>query len=142
MARDASITLTFESPVTIDTVLDRLGEAGWGADSSGRIGYMVGDHDWYWADRSEYGRVRVEMSQCVADGRSTTAASLWYPAGPGVNVLFLAGLDTLIINLDLDRRTLPETPDLTDLAWYLERLVPPVAGLGLLTVIARDTYDE
>lgn len=141
MGRDVSIKLTFESPLTVETVLDRLGEAGWGPVSDGQIGYMTGDHDWYWTDQGEYERVRAEMIECVADGQST-AISLWYPEGHGVNVLFLPGMDRLIIGLDLNRRPLAEAPDLTDLAWYLQRLVPPVAELGLLAVIARDAYEE
>jgi hypothetical protein len=141
LGRDVSIELTFESPITVDAILGRLGEAGWGPASGGQIGYMAGDHDWYWVDQSEYGRVRAEMNECVTDGRST-AVSLWYPEGHGTNVLFLPSMDTLIISLDLNRRPLAEAPELTDLAWYLQRLVPPLAGLGLLAVIAHDAYEE
>lgn len=141
MGRDVSIKLTFESPVTVEAVLDRLNEAGWGPVSGGQIAYMAGDEDWYWTDQGEYGRVRAEMAECVMDGRST-AVSLWYPDGPGVNVLFLPGMDRLIIGLDLNRRPLAEAPELTDLAWYLQRLMPPMTELALLAVVAQDTYEE
>lgn len=141
MGRDVSITLTFEAPVTVDAVLGRLNKADWNPVSGGQIAYMAGDEDWYWADHSEYIRVRAEMAECAKDGRST-AISLWHPEGPGVNVLFLPGMSRLIIGLDLDRRPLAGAPKLTDLAWYLEHLMPPITGLTPLAVIAQDAYEE
>ncbi len=141
MGRDVYIELTFEAPVTVEAVLDRLGGAGWGAVSDGQIGYMTDDFDWYRAPPGEEKRVRAEMVECAADGR-TTAISLRGPGGFGVNVLFLPSTGRLILDLGLYRRPLAGAPKLTDLAWYLDQLVPHVVGLGLIAVTAHDAYPE
>lgn len=141
MGRSVDIELNFESPISVDDILGELSNEGWGATSGGEIKYMSGDHDWNWANPENYGKVREEIRKTLEGGNSS-AISLWGPEGHGINVLFFPGMEKLIVGPDLNRRPLRDAPELTDLGWYLSRLLPSFAKFGLNAVAARDEYPE
>ncbi|MEV5748370.1 hypothetical protein AB0L00_11170 [Actinoallomurus sp. NPDC052308] len=139
MGRRAELDLTFRVPVGLDQVLEELGSAGWIPVKDDEILYASGDYDWSFASSGHYAEVREDLKSTLAND-DDAAISLWTAEGPGINLMFRPGMTRINVGLDLSRRTLDYSPELTDLPWYLSKLLP-FARLGLVAVAARDEYE-
>lgn len=62
-------------------------------------------------------------------------------AETGGQLLFHAGRSRCSFIPTIDRRRLSGAPALTDMAWYLNALVPPLLARGLASYEARDLVD-
>ncbi|WP_345367543.1 hypothetical protein [Actinoallomurus liliacearum] len=133
--------MTFKAPVGLDRVLEELGKAGWSTVKDNEILYMSEDYDWNFASPEDYAKVREELDSTLANG-DDAAISLWTAEGTGINLMLRPGMTRINVGLDLSRRTLDYSPGLTDLPWYLSKLLPSFARLGLVAIVARDEYED
>jgi hypothetical protein len=141
LGRRAELELAFGAPVGLAETLEELHKCGWNAVKDEEILYMSGDYDWNFARPDDYAKVREEMEGTLVGGE-TAGISLWTADGPGINLMFRPGMTAINVGLDLSRRTLDYSPELTDLPWYLSRLLPAFARMGLTAVVARDEYED
>jgi hypothetical protein len=139
MSRTADIDLVFRSPVDLDVLLSGLADAGWSPVREGKMNYMTGDFDWDFADEGEADHALTAMGEALKSGE-VAGISLWSDEGHGVNLLLFPGQVKVSLSLDLNRRLLPGSKVFADLAWYLQRVVPPLESAGLVSVTAHDTY--
>ncbi|MFF9575175.1 hypothetical protein ACF1BA_08220 [Streptomyces rubiginosohelvolus] len=135
-SRDADIDFTFTDPITVRAVLDALVRVGWSMDVSlGGLSYMIDDADgmfeWYSNSPADADEVLARLD---APGNLpySVAVDVYHPeAGTGGMLLFVPGRTEVSFVPTIDRRRIPAAPEFTDLAWYLNALVPAFVGVGL-----------
>ncbi|WP_228183326.1 hypothetical protein [Streptomyces anulatus] len=144
MSRTADIDLVFARAVTVDAVMRALAGEGWSLQEPLGISYMVnndGLFDWQSASPDQ----AVEVLAMV-DSPDTidyyVGVCIYHPtAATGGQLLFPAGRSRCSFIPTIDRRKLSGAPALTDMAWYLNALVPPLLAVGLVSYEARDLVD-
>ncbi len=135
-SRDADIDFTFTGPITVRVALDALARVGWSMDVSlGALSYMIDDADgmfeWYRGSPADAGEVLARLDD-PGNLPYSVAVDVYHPeAGTGGMLLFLPGRMEVTFVPTIDRRRIPAAPEFTDLAWYLNALVPAFVGTGL-----------
>ncbi|MFE4682757.1 hypothetical protein ACFRNJ_18255 [Streptomyces sp. NPDC056721] len=144
MSRTADIDLVFARAVTVDAVVRALAGEGWSLQEPLGISYMVNNDDlfdWQLASTDQAaevltvvdspGNIDYHVGVCIYNSTAKTGGQL----------LFHAGRSRCSFIPTIDRRTLSGAPALTDMAWYLNELVPPLLARGLASYEARDLVD-
>ncbi|MEU2762010.1 MULTISPECIES: hypothetical protein [unclassified Streptomyces] len=134
-SRDADIDFTFTDPITVRAALDALAWVGWSMDVSRGLSCMIDDADgmceWYRSSPADAGEVLARLD---APGNLpySVAVDVCHPeAGTGGMLLFMPGRTKVAFVPTIDRRRIPAAPEFTDLAWYVNALVPAFVGAGL-----------
>ncbi|MYT69753.1 MULTISPECIES: hypothetical protein [unclassified Streptomyces] len=144
MSRTADIDLVFARAVTVNAVVRALAGEGWSLQEPLGISYMVNNDDlfdWHSASAGQESEVLA-----VVDSPHNTeylvAICIYHSAaGSGGQLLFHVGRSHCSFIPTIDRRGLSGTPELTDMAWYLNALVPPLLAMGLVSYEARGLLD-
>ncbi|MDP5309348.1 hypothetical protein OG345_40580 (plasmid) [Streptomyces sp. NBC_01220] len=135
-SRDADIDFTFTRPTTVRAVLDVLTARGWSAvEPVGHVSYMVNDEDdsyeWYDSTPGHIDEVLMVLD-AKANLPYTVALNVYHAeAKTGGMLMFHAGRTDVSFIPSIDRRPIPSAPEFTDLAWYLDTLVPALITAGL-----------
>ncbi|MGT2525822.1 hypothetical protein ACU4GG_00310 [Streptomyces nojiriensis] len=141
--RQADIAFTFQRPTTVRGLLELLTPAGWSAEERlGCISYMINDaddmHEWYDSTPDCLNAVLAELDS-AANLPFTVALNIYHPqGGTGGMLMFAAQRREVSFLPTIDRRSIPDAPRFTDLAWYLAALVPPLLWAGLEGYEARE----
>ncbi|MFI8966939.1 hypothetical protein ACIGO8_33065 [Streptomyces sp. NPDC053493] len=141
--RQADIDFTFQRPTTVRGLLELLTPAGWSAEERpGYISYMINDaddmHEWYDSTPDRLNAVLAELDS-AANLPFTVALNIYHPqGGTGGMLMFFAQRREVSFLPTIDRRSIPDAPQFTDLAWYLAALVPPLLWAGLEGYEARE----
>ncbi|MFD9078279.1 hypothetical protein [Streptomyces erythrochromogenes] len=141
--RQADIDFTFQRPATVRGLLELLTPAGWSAEERpGYISYMINDaddmHEWYESTPDCLNAVLAELDS-AANLPFTVALNIYHPqGGTGGMLMFSAQRREVSFLPTIDRRSIPDAPQFTDLAWYLAALVPPLLWAGLEGYEARE----
>ncbi|MGW6854286.1 hypothetical protein ACWGCK_36835 [Streptomyces virginiae] len=143
MSRTADIDLVFARPVTVDAVVRALAGEGWSLQEPLGI-YVVNNDDLFdWQSTSADQAAEVLTVVDSPDNIDYLVGVCIYhsAAGTGGQLLLHAGRSHCSFIPTIDRRGLSEAPALTDMAWYLNALVPPLLAMGLASYEARDLVD-
>ncbi|MFD4022490.1 hypothetical protein ACFWRV_03085 [Streptomyces sp. NPDC058576] len=143
-SRDADIDFTFADPITVRAALDALARVGWSIDvSAGSVSYMINGvddmYEWY---NSSSGNTGDVLARLDAPGNllySVAVDVVHLEAGTGGMLLFMPGRTEVSFVPTIDRRCIPAAPEFTDLAWYLNALVPAFVETGLEGYEAKET---
>ncbi|MFY4722980.1 hypothetical protein [Streptomyces sp. LaBMicrA B280] len=144
MSRTADIDLVFAHAVTVDAVVRALAGAGWSMHEPLGISYMVNDDglfDWQSASTDRAADVLAMVDAPGTIGHQVGVCVYHTTAETGGQLLFHADRSHCSFIPTIDRRTLAGAPALTDMAWYLNALVPPLLAVGLAGYEARDSAD-
>ncbi|MFI1286428.1 hypothetical protein ACH4U5_37680 [Streptomyces sp. NPDC020858] len=144
MSRTADIDLVFARAVTVDAVVRALGGEGWSLQEPLGISYVVNNDDMFdWQSASTDQAAEVLTVVDSPDNIDYLVGVCIYhaTAGTGGQLLFHAGRSHCSFTPTIDRRGLSGAPALTDMAWYLNALVPPLLAMGLASYEARDLVD-
>ncbi|KOG44884.1 hypothetical protein ADK75_33940 [Streptomyces virginiae] len=144
MSRTADIDLVFARAVTVDAVVRALAGEGWSLQEPLGISYMVNNDDLFdWQSASAHQAAEVLTVVDSPDNIDYLVGVCIYhsTAGTGGQLLLHAGRSHCSFIPTIDRRRLSEAPALTDMAWYLSALVPPLLAMGLASYEARDLAD-
>ncbi|MEV6682331.1 hypothetical protein AB0N09_36550 [Streptomyces erythrochromogenes] len=142
-SRDADIDFTFACPTTVRDVLAALTGAGWSAPMPlGGVSYMINDADdmYEWYDTTPDG-LGEALALLDAPGNLpyTVALNVYHSeAETGGMLMFMPGRTEVSFTPATDRRPIPAAPDFTDLAWYLQALVPALVTAGLEGYAAQE----
>uniref|UniRef100_A0AAU3I2A3 Uncharacterized protein n=1 Tax=Streptomyces sp. NBC_01393 TaxID=2903851 RepID=A0AAU3I2A3_9ACTN len=141
MSRTADIDLVFAGAVTVGAVMRALAGVGWSLQEPLGISYMVNNDDLF--DWQSASTDRAAEVLTVVDSPDTIdylvgVCIYCSTAGTGGQLLFHAGRSHCSFIPTIDRRRLSGAPALTDMAWYLNALVPPLLAMGLVSYEARD----
>ncbi|MEU9229429.1 hypothetical protein AB0D40_34395 [Streptomyces massasporeus] len=144
MSRTADIDLVFARVVTVDAAVRALASEGWSLQEPLGISYMVNNNDlsdWQSAstDQAVEGLHVVDSPDNI--DHHVGVCIYHSTAKTGGQLLFRAGRSRCSFIPTIDRRSLPGAPDLTDMAWYLKALVPPLLAVGLTSYEASDVID-
>ncbi|NEC92387.1 hypothetical protein [Streptomyces sp. SID12501] len=144
MSRTADVDLVFERAVTASAVVSALTEAGWSLEEPLGLSYMVNDDgmfDWQATSVDQADEILSRLD--APENRAfEVAICVYHPgAGTGGQLLFLPDRSQCCFLPTIYRRSLPGAPRLTDIAWYLNALVPALLPAGLLSYEARDLAD-
>jgi hypothetical protein len=142
-SRDADIDFTFTRPTTARALLDALTTLGWSAVIPvGHVAYMVNDEDdsYEWYDSTpEHIDEALAVLDSTANLPYTVALNVYHSeAKTGGMLMFHAGRTDASFVPSIDRRRVPAAPEFTDLAWYLQALVPALITAGLRGYEARE----
>jgi len=142
-SRDADIDFTFTRPTTARALLDALTTLGWSAVIPvGHVAYMVNDEDdsYEWYDSTpEHIDEALAVLDSTANLPYTVALNVYHSeAKTGGMLMFHAGRTDASFVPIIDRRRVPAAPEFTDLAWYLQALVPALITAGLRGYEARE----
>jgi hypothetical protein len=125
---------TREGVSVVDIVAGFLAH-GWNLNNHGEIWHLpLGAQD-----VSEWIRFPLDREQEVLDvlGEKESAQEpigitlMWKDTMIGTTALFLSGKEDASFGLDINRKELPGLRRVTDLGWYLERILPPLYNLGV-----------
>ncbi|KOU40636.1 hypothetical protein ADK55_31435 [Streptomyces sp. WM4235] len=144
MSRTADIDLVFARAVTVDAVVRALAGEGWSLQEPFGISYVVNNDDMFdWQSASTDQAAEVLTLVGSPDNIDCIVGVCIYhsTAGTGGQLLFHAGRSHCSFTPTIDRRELSGAPALTDMAWYLNVLVPPLLSMGLTSYEARDLVD-
>lgn len=144
MSRTADIDLTFEYPATVAGVLSVLAGHGWGPVEPLGVSYMLeGDDDWDWTSAEpEHVADVVALLDSDEVKEQAVAIALYHPtAATGGHLLLSRDRTRAGFSPVLDRRKVPDAPEMTDMAWYVQNLVYPLFEGGLLGYELRDMAD-
>lgn len=140
-SRTSSIDFTFRREVTVRAVVDGLASGGWSLKEPLGISYVVNDDDAYdWQstnldctdevltllDAPE--NLEFHVGVCIYHAEAETGGQL----------LFFPGRTLCAFSPTINRRSLPDAPAFTDVAWYLQALVTPSLPIGLHSYEACD----
>lgn len=102
---------------------------------------MVDDYEWKSAGESSLPMVVEEMKRTVASGEAA-GVRLWWPGEEtGGNLLFMAdGKFVSFLPVHQPKCISEAFPKFIDNGWYVARLVPALAPLGLSGIRTRDEY--
>ncbi|WP_371658353.1 hypothetical protein [Streptomyces sp. NBC_00280] len=144
MSRTADVELEFARAVTVGAVVNALAEAGWSLEEPLGLSYMVNDNgmfDWQ-ATSADRADEILSLLDAWENRAFDVAICVYHPGvGTGGQLLFPPGRSRCCFLPTIDRRSLPGAPRLTDIAWYLNALVPALLPAGLLSYEARDLAD-
>ncbi|NEA64413.1 hypothetical protein [Streptomyces sp. SID12488] len=144
MSRTADVDLVFARAVTVSTVVSALAEAGWSLEEPLGLSYVVNDDDSFDWQATSVDRADEILSLLDSPENRAfdVAICVYHPeAGTGGQLLFPPGRTRCYFLPTIYRRSLPGAPRLTDIAWYLNALVPALLPAGLLSYEARDLAD-
>ncbi|WP_106410847.1 hypothetical protein [Streptomyces sp. DH-12] len=144
MSRTADIDLVFARAVTVDAVVRALGGEGWSLQEPLGLSCMVNNDDlfdWQSASTDQAAEVLTVVDSPDNIDRHVGVCIYHSTAETGGQLLFHAGRSRCSFIPTIDRRRLSGAPALTDMAWYLNALVPPLLALGLASYEARDLAD-
>ncbi|MEU0406190.1 hypothetical protein ABZ318_39575 [Streptomyces sp. NPDC006197] len=134
--RQADIDFTFQRPTTVRGLLEVLTPAGWSAEERpGYISYMINDaddmHEWYDSTPDCLDAVLAELDS-AANLPCTVALNIYHTqGGTGGMLMFFAQRRKVSFLPTINRRSIPDAPQFTDLAWYLAALAPSLLWAGL-----------
>ncbi|MER7813132.1 hypothetical protein [Streptomyces sp900116325] len=144
MSRTADIDLAFERAVTVEAVVGALAGERWSLQEPLGVSYMVnndGLFNWQSAPTDQVTQIlalvdspdniHYHVGVCIYSSAAKTGGQL----------LFHAGRSHCSFTPTIDRRGLSEASRLTDIAWYLNKLVSPLLAIGLTGYEARDLAD-
>ncbi|MEO3786802.1 hypothetical protein ABGB12_26040 [Actinocorallia sp. B10E7] len=99
------------------------------------------DYEWKTAGEAALPSVLKEIENTLASDEAA-AVRLWHPAGEtGGNLMFMPGGKVISFLPVHQPKMLSEPPsEFTDNGWYVARLVPVLADLGLTSIRTRDEY--
>jgi hypothetical protein len=132
--------------VTVSGVVRALAGAGWGlTQPDGASSYATEDR----AGSLVWTTVRQETPEAVAaaldapprDGQRAGVTLFHDKAGTGGQRLFAPEQDAIDFLPTINRRALPASERLTDLAWYLQMMLPALHTCGLMGYTVRDHFD-
>ncbi|MEU5973095.1 hypothetical protein [Streptomyces globisporus] len=144
MSRTADIDLVFARAVTAEAVVRALAGEGWSLHEPLGISYMVNDDDLFdWQSTSADQAVEALTVVDSPDNIDYLVGVCIYhsAAGTGGQLLLHPGRSHCSFIPTIDPQGLSEAPALTDVAWYLNALVPPLLAAGLAGYEARDLVD-
>ncbi|MES4892316.1 hypothetical protein [Streptomyces sp. NPDC096012] len=144
MSRSADIGLVFARAVTVDAVVRALAGEGWSLQEPLGISYVVNTDDlfdWQSASTEQAAEV-LALVDAPANVDHHVGVCIYHStAETGGQLLFHAGRSRCSFIPTIDRRSLCGAPALTDMAWYLNALVPPLLVLGLASYEAKNLAD-
>lgn len=144
MSRTADIDLTFGREVTVAGALQLLAARGWTPAEPLGISYMVEDDenfDWYREDPAGIPQVLARLDATEVRDRHVGISVYRHDAETGGTLLFYPGRLTSSFTPSINRRSLPNAIEMTDMAWYIVELVYPLLAGSLLGYEARDVAD-
>ncbi|WP_405665267.1 hypothetical protein [Streptomyces sp. NBC_00055] len=144
MSRTADIELVFEHAVTVAAVVGALAGERWSLQEPLGVSYMVnsdGLYNWQSAPTDQVTRVLALVDSPDNVHHHVGVCIYSSAAKTGGQLLFHAGRSHCSFIPTIDRRGLSGASELTDTAWYLNKLVPPLLSIGLTGYEARDFAD-
>ncbi|MFD4173716.1 hypothetical protein [Streptomyces anulatus] len=144
MSRTADIDLVFARAITVDAVVRALAGEGWSLREPLGVSYLVnndGLFDWQTASADQAAEVLTVVDSPDNMDHLVGVCIYHSAAGTGGQLLLPAGRSHCSFIPTIDRRGLSAAPAMTDLAWYLNALVPPLLTIGLAGYEARDLVD-
>lgn len=144
MSRTAEIDLVFARAVTVGAVVRALAGEGWSLQEPLGISYVVNNDDLFdWQSASTDQAVEVLAVVDSPDNIDYHVGVCIYhtTSETGGQLLLHAGRSHCSFIPTIDRRILSGAPVMTDMAWYLNTLVPPLLALDLASYEARDLVD-
>ncbi|MFF2097536.1 hypothetical protein [Streptomyces sp. NPDC058202] len=144
VSRTSDVSLVFAHTVTVSAVVSALAGAGWSLEEPLGLSYVVNHDDKFDWQATSVDRADEILSLLDAPENHVfdVAICVYHPgAETGGQLLFLPGRSRCYFLPTIDRRSLPGAPGLTDIAWYLNALIPALLPVGLLSYKARDLAD-
>jgi len=133
-SRTADIDFTFVREVTVRSTVSALIRGGWSLEEPLGLSYMVNDddmYDWLCCAPDQAGEVLTLLDSPENKGY-TVAVCIYHPsAETGGQLLFAPDRTKCSFIPTINRRGLPSAPKFTDVAWYLQTLVPTLVHEGL-----------
>jgi hypothetical protein len=143
MSRSSWITLRLHRPrgVSRVDVVRALLAGGWraGDEDGGFIYLPLGDKDdfdWESAPLAELDRVLAEMQKKERAGEVLGLGVSWADTGIGGSLVCWTD-DTISLSTNADRRTIGDTR-ITDVSWYVPKLVAPVESMRGVVIEALE----
>jgi hypothetical protein len=144
MSWTADIDFAFAPAVTVASVVHALAGAGWSLQEPLGISYLVNDDDLFSWQSVPTDQSAVVLAEVDSPNNSNhlVGVCIYHPAeATGGQLLFIQGRSHCTFIPTIRRRSLPVAPAMTDVAWYLNRLIAPLLALGLTGYEARDLAD-
>ncbi|WP_436787583.1 hypothetical protein [Yinghuangia sp. YIM S10712] len=141
MSRSASIDFGFAAPVDVAAVIHGLAVHGMSFEADGVVSYLI-DHDrmfdWQRVDASVYSEV-VRQLTAERIGTALLGITVYLDDMPrGGDLLFFPDRSALSFNIEVNRKPMEGGSRFCDFGWYLQRLVPVMEPLGLISLKADD----
>ncbi len=125
----SSLTITLSSTtVPAMEIISTLLQAGWKVDTDGLIHFLpLGDKDAFaWTTRSVNDvQIVFDIMKKKEEAGEIIGLDLFWEDGCGFDILFHSR-EKISFLLDIYRKTLEEDPRLTDVNWYLIRIIAPL----------------
>ncbi|MFJ4153166.1 hypothetical protein ACIP10_37245 [Streptomyces galbus] len=144
MSKITDIDLAFARAVTVGAVVRSLAGEGWSLQEPLGISYVVNHDDLFdWQSTSPDQAAEVlSLLDSPANVHHDVGVCIYHStAETGGQLLLHAGRSRCSFIPTIDRRSLSRAPALTDMAWYLNTLVPPLLALELTSYGAKDLTD-
>ncbi|MFI9236422.1 hypothetical protein [Streptomyces sp. NPDC053079] len=145
MSRTADIDFTFQSPVTVTSVVKALSQSGWSPVEPLGISHASededGDLDWESASPESGAEIIDGLDSPRNHGRMVGISIYSQEAETGGLLLFFADRTQVSFTPSINRRKHAVAEEMTDIPWYLEQMLPPLHTAGLLGYQAQDVAD-
>ncbi len=121
----------------LDVILS-LVDYGWSLDDHGQVSILpIGDDDLYNWTRMPKNPLKI-VYQIINEkellGEIIGIVILWQDSKIGGQLL-VSGDDKISFILNINRKTLPNCQNFTDISWYLNKIIPPLSNKGNLELI-------
>ncbi|MFI1253962.1 hypothetical protein ACH4U6_09185 [Streptomyces netropsis] len=145
MSRTVDINFTFQSSVTVSSVVGSLSQSGWSPTEPLGISYARededGDLEWESAAPDSSNQVITILDSPQNQGHVVGISIYHQETETGGLLLFFADRTQVSFSPSINRRKLAVAEEMTDLPWYLERMLPGLYATGILGYQAQDIAD-
>ncbi|MGX8908090.1 hypothetical protein ACR820_23180 [Streptomyces netropsis] len=145
MSRTVDVDFTFQGPVTVSSVMKSLSRSGWSPVEPLGISHASedkdGDLEWVSTAPDSSNQIITDLDSPKNQGRVVGISIYNQEAETGGLLLFLADRTQVSFSPSINRRRLPVAEEMTDLPWYLDRMLPGLYASGLLGYQAQDVAD-
>ena len=106
---------------------------GWNIDDHGAISYIpLGSNDvsqWYRSKLDKHEQILKILEEKEKKGELIGLVIMWKESGIGCSLLFHE-VGKLTFGLNVNRKFFQKNERLTDVNWYIKRLIPPLVSVG------------
>ncbi|MEU6736623.1 hypothetical protein ABZ929_26110 [Streptomyces physcomitrii] len=141
MSRSTDIDFVFAVALDARDVFDRLSNGGIHFNIEGKLCFVIDEEELFDWESTDWALRNTVIDQAVSRGPQEVRFGFtgMLDSRHGGDFLLHLGWRRLSFMAEINRKTLHTASAIGDIGWYLEKLVPALAPLGIQSIEARDT---